>query len=204
MHCLYLLLLLITTGTLFGVSQPLQPEGDWYSGHFEFNEEPLLSQKIIQQILLEGHSSLLDLDCVDGALMGNATANLVSYQGKSPYLDAVGRMGGVINLLDPFQDFDLGVTYDWVVCIGLAGLLPAGTETVFVNNLKRHTNNAIVVTWFPRNYSGPYFLNPLTESEVEYLFTQQGLTRDLATESLLRAYANPMGFWPQTLYVFRL
>jgi len=204
MHCLYLLLLLITTGTLFGVLQPLQLEGDWYSGHFEFNEEPLLSQKIIQQMLLEGSASLLNLDCVDGVLMGDATANLISYQGKSPYPDAVIRSGGVVNLLDPFQYFDLGITYDWVVCIGLAGLFPEGTEAVFVNNLKRHTNNAIVVTWFPRNYSSPYFLNPLTESEVEYLFTQQGLTRDFATESLLRANANPMGFWPQTLYVFRL
>jgi len=204
MHCLYLLLLLINASTLFGAISPLYPEGDWYSNHFEFNEEPLLSQTIIQQMLLEGSTSLLDLDCIDGVLYNDAITNGVSYRGETPYPDAVARMGGVANLLDPFQYFDLGTSYDWVVCIGLAGFFPAGSESIFVGNLKRHANSVIVVTWFPRNYSSPYFINPLSDSEVEYFFTQQGLTRDMATESILRANANPTQFWPQTLYVFRI
>lgn len=203
MHCFYLLLPLITAGTLFGAIAPTQPAGNWYSGHFEFDEEPLLSQVITQQMLLEGSSSVLDLDWVDGVLQNDAAVNLISYQGESPYTDAVTRSSGAANLLDPFQYFDLGTTYDWVVCIGLAGFFPAGSESVFIDNLKRHANTAIVVTWFSHNYSSPLFLNPLSESEVEYLFTQQGLTRDLATESLLRANANPLQFWPQILYVFR-
>jgi len=187
---------------LEGVS-PSTPEGNWYGDHFEFDEDVALSQELMQIMTLEGSSSVLDLDYVDGTLYNDCVLNGFSYQGESPYPDAVTRSGGVANLLNPFEYFDLGTTYDWVVCIGLAGFFPKGNESVFVDNLKRHANTGIIVTWFPRNYSSPFFLNPRTAEEIEAFFVQQGLTRDHLTENTLRSNADPLNFWPQILYVFR-
>lgn len=192
----------VVAGSLNGVS-PTVPMGNWYSGHFEFNEDPGVCQQLMQTMTLEGDSTVLDLSYVDGTLYNDCLLNSFSYQGESPYLDAVIRSAGVANLLDPFVYFDLGTTYDWVVCIGLAGFFPQGTEAVFVDNLKRHATSGIVVTWFARDYSSPFFINPRMPAEVESFFLAQGMTRDLATENLLRLNANPLNFWPQILYVFR-
>ncbi len=192
---------------LFGRSHleaiPTQPMGDWYPTHFSFYEDITLCQQIVQTMNLELSSSILDLDYVDGTLRNDAILNGISYLGASPYADIVAGSAGNAILLDPFEYFDLGVTFDWVVCVALPGLYPSNNTAMFIDNLKRHANQAIVVTWFSRNDSSPYFFNQKIAAEVEEAFMQQGLTRDLATENLLRSSANPLNFWPQILYVFR-
>jgi hypothetical protein len=182
---------------------PSFPQGIWFGDYFEFNEEPLLCQQIVQTMNLEGSSSLLDLDWVDGTLENECTLNGISYQGQTPYSDAVTRSAGSANLLNPFEYFDLGTTYDWVVCIGLAAFPFPGDNAMFVNNLKRHANTAIVVSWFCPQDSSPYLTNLLATSEVEALFAAEGLTRDLITEGVLKNQADPQMFLPQILYVFR-
>jgi len=182
----------------------LEPLGTWFEdGHFEFDEELNLSQEIVDVISLEGGSSILDLGYVDGTLSSLASISLITYEGKSPYNEAVIRSLGDADLLDPTQFFDLGTTYDWVVCLGLGGFFSQGTEAALIDNISRHATSGVIVTWFSPIHLSPNILSPLTESEIETLFLAEGLTRDLVTEQILRASANPLNFWPQILYVFR-
>jgi len=76
-------------------------------------------------------------------LRNNTELECEAYDGN-PYTPEMTEFGKIQDLTVPF---DLGTKFDCVLAINVGEYIPVEFEDIFIRNLIKHTNNAIIISW---------------------------------------------------------
>lgn len=99
---------------------------------------------------------------------------------------------GIGKTLDLSNTFDLNRTYDCVLSLEVGEHIPKEYESVFINNLCRHSNKFIILSWAIPGQGGDghvncqtndYIVSQLEKRGFNYLKNQSVFIRHLATAS---------------------
>ncbi|CAJ1383514.1 unnamed protein product [Effrenium voratum] len=101
---------------------------------------------------------------------------------------------------DLSRHLDLGTRWDWVLSLEVAEHIPRQFETLFLENLVRHTCSGMVLSW--GNQAGEGHVNLRTSEEVEAMLANYGFQSLRAATAELRALAT-LPWLQSTVLVFQ-
>jgi len=82
---------------------------------------------------------------------------------------------GRVRELQLAERFDLGRTFDWVLCLEVGEHLQPGTEDLLMDNIRRHARIGAIISWATPDYPSPYHPNTLTLEESTLLIKRHRL-----------------------------
>lgn len=113
---------------------------------------------------------------------------------------------GLGRTVDLSKPQDLGL-FDWVLCLEVGEHIPLEYEKIFLENLDRHNNCGIVLSWAIRGQGGDGHVNCLDNWEVIEKVERLGYQMDMESTVKLRQscaeYPNTGWWFRNTLMVFR-
>eukprot|EP00928_Gymnodinium_smaydae_P076564 TRINITY_DN59602_c0_g1_i1.p1 TRINITY_DN59602_c0_g1~~TRINITY_DN59602_c0_g1_i1.p1 ORF type:complete len:460 (-),score=69.31 TRINITY_DN59602_c0_g1_i1:117-1496(-) len=98
--------------------------------------------------------------------------------------NAAENFGGLVQTLRLDQHFDLGRTFDWVMCLEVAEHLPPEATKLFLAGLRRHAAKGLVLSW--SDQSEEAHPNALPWGQARLQVEAAGFRFDDAATSLLR------------------
>lgn len=131
--------------------------------------------------------------------MNNEVKRYDAFDG-APYLEE--STNGSVRYLDVSVPVYHLERYDWVLSLEVAEHIPKEFEATFVDNVKRHALEGIVLSWAMPNQPGHYHVNEQLNEYVIDLFTSDGqFVYDRKSTSFLRSKAGNW-WYKDDLFVF--
>ena len=194
----FFLLVFFSNLTAFEISE----KGYWIGDVEECHAiDGYLGLAIADFFVNEGASSVVDFGCGIGAYVNFFLDKGIAaegYDGNPLTPELSHGLGKVLDLSEPFQ---LEQTYDWVVSLEVGEHLPQQYETIFIENLIRHSRNGIILSWAIKNQGGTGHFNEQNNDYIKAILKSYGLENDVEAEQKLR---NTSGTWfKHSLMVFR-
>jgi SAM-dependent methyltransferase len=150
----------------------------------------------------EGANQVVDFGCGMGDyqalfLQNNLYTEAFDGNPDTPFLTE-GR-AGVQDLSVPFE---LGKRFDWVMSLEVGEHLPKEFERIFVENLIRHAQHGIVLSWAIPGQGGYGHFNEQNNSYIKDLLASYGWYNDVVSENHLREKAD-IWWFKNTIMIFR-
>ena len=190
--------------TLLPMAEPdekhISATGCWLDGSPEGHyADPPLADALAEFF---AGQSVVDFGCGRGdyvARLRERTIDCAGYDGN-PHTPALS--GGRCGVLDLARPCDLNRQYDWVLSLEVGEHIPPAFEAMFLDNLARHAQVGIVLSWAVVGQGGRGHCNERNNDEVRRRLAERQYTSDLQTERTLRE-ASTLDWFQQTLMVFR-
>ena len=118
-----------------------------------------MTDQFIKFYKAENAKSVVDFGCGRCEYIGNikkAGFDAQGYDGN-PYTPQISN--GVAGVLDLTEKHDLGRKYDWVQSLEVGEHIPPEKTATFVDNLARHAEKGIVISWAIIGQNGFYHVN---------------------------------------------
>ena len=151
--------------------------------------------------IFEENSTVVDFGCGNADYVKNLIKSgfeCEAYDGNPNTPEMTDGIGKVLNLS---KDFDLGKTFDYVVSLEVAEHIPKKFQDVYVNNLIKHTDSYLIMSWALKGQGGDGHVNEQNEDYVLDLFNELGMTYHQDISKMLRDVAQ-LGWFKKTIYVF--
>lgn len=149
--------------------------------------------------------SIVDFGCGDASYVKaiNSTypdKTVLAFDGNPNVKDIT---QGFANCLDLSRDFDLKNTFDLVMSLEVAEHIPVQYETTFIQNLIKHTNQYLLLSWAIPGQGGKGHVNEKPNDYVTSLFNELGfMYLDSKSDSLRNSVTNCPWF-KNTLFLFQ-
>lgn len=138
--------------------------------------------------ILSNDRPVIDLGCGVGSYIHELDKQGFSVIGVegTPNINDISLHKGIIqaDLTDP--TFDLK-TKGHVISLEVAEHIYPAHEQTYVDNLLKHLDGALIVSWAVRGQGGTGHVNEKNVDEVIHLFTQRGLRYDNYTTTVVRS-----------------
>lgn len=85
---------------------------------------------------------------------------------------------GRVQELQLSERFDLGRTFDWILCLEVGEHLQPGTEDLLMDNIRRHARVGAIISWATPDYPSPYHPNTLTLEQSTLLIERHRFRQD--------------------------
>lgn len=197
-------LCLLVTSLLAAAGKNVHQHGYWYGEQIESEHafDPQLAQALVDFFTEQKAESIVDFGCGMGDYVKVLLAHGFTCQGYDGNPDTFALSGGVAEVCDLSQPFDLGRTFDWVMCLEVAEHLPKQYEKTLIENLTRHNTQGVVLTWAIKGQGGFGHFNERNNDYVKKLMAKYGYTNDESAEQKIRELAQ--FFWfKNSVMVFR-
>ena len=151
--------------------------------------------------IFEGDSSVVDFGC------GNADyiRKLIdcdficeAYDGNSNTPEMTDGIGKVLDLS---KEFNLNKKFDYVISLEVAEHIPKEYEEIYVDNLIRHTEYHLIISWAIKGQGGGGHVNEQDEDYVLNLYKKKGMVYQKEISETLRSVAT-LNWFKKTIYVF--
>jgi hypothetical protein len=173
---------------------------DRYATHF-FDEG--LSTSLKDFFENESSSSCVDFGCgAYGYYVKYFKDHNLNFEGFDGNPHAPKLSNGLVKVMDLSQDFNLKKKYDWVISLEVAEHIPKQFESTYLNNLIKHCEKGIIISWALVGQKGIGHVNCQNNDYVKAVFEQKGFINDLEAEKDLRINAGHTWF-KNTVMVFR-
>ena len=125
----------------------------------------------------------------------------IGYDGNPDTPTITKGLGKVLDLSEPF---DLGKTFDWVLSLEVGEHIPHQYETIFIENLMRHADKGIILSWALKSQPGNGHFNCQDNDYIKSIFARYGYMNDVAAENYLREQSDDYFPWfKNSIMVFR-
>lgn len=134
-------------------------------------------------------NSILDLGCGPGlysTFFVNEGFDCECYDGN-PYTPE--ESNNLCSVLDISEPFDLGKKFDCVLSLEVGEHIPKEYEDIFIDNLIKHSNGLIILSWATIGQGGHGHVNEQPNEYIENLFIQTEYKRNFEYETKLRESA---------------
>jgi|TARA_R110002126_G_scaffold14817_2_gene61658 2-polyprenyl-3-methyl-5-hydroxy-6-metoxy-1,4-benzoquinol methylase len=151
--------------------------------------------------MFEENSTVVDFGCGNADYVKHLHNNgfkVEAYDGNPNTPEMTDSLGKVLDLS---KEFDLGKTFDYVVSLEVAEHIPKKFQDVYVNNLIKHTDSYLIISWALDGQGGDGHVNEQNEDYVLNLFDKLGMTYHQDISQILRDVAK-LGWFKKTIYVF--
>lgn len=161
-----------------------------------------LANALVDFLHKEKAETVVDFGCGLGDYLKCLLANGIQAIGfdGNPY--TVELTGGRARVLDLSIPFDLKKQFDWVISLEVGEHLPAEYETIFIENLIRHTKNGLILSWAVEGQRGFGHFNCRNNNYIKARLASYGFYNDLAAEKKLRNRSS-LPWFKNTIMVFR-
>lgn len=109
---------------------------------------------------------------------------------------------GAGQVLDLSQPADLKKHYDWIVSLEVGQQIPKEFEANFIDNLVKHSDKGIVLSWAVKGQGGDFQINQHNNDEIKKMMADRGFSNDIEAEKALRS-STSLNWLKGTLMVFR-
>lgn len=161
----------------------------------------VLGEAIADFFVQENVSSVVDFGCGMGAYVKLIQLKGIAAKGYDGNPNTPELSGGLCEILDLSEPFQLDQTFDWVMSLEVGEHLPQQYETIFIENLMRHANKGIVLSWAIKRQGGTGHFNEQNNDYVKAIFEKYGYINDLEAEKKLRSFSKT--WFQNSLMVFR-
>lgn len=119
--------------------------------------------------------------------------------------NAAKHADGRVQFAQLAEHFDLGRTFDWVLCLEVGEHMPPGTEDQLLENIARHARLGAIISWATPNFPSPAHPNTMLVEDSTAVILRHGFKQDeLLTKGLREAasyewHRETIGvYWKQT------
>ena len=151
--------------------------------------------------IFEENSTVVDFGCGNADYakhLHNKGFKCEAYDGNPNTPEMTDGLGKVLDLS---KEFNLGKTFDYVISLEVAEHIPKEFEDVYINNLIKHTDSYLIMSWALDGQGGDGHVNEQNEDYVLNLFDKLGMTYHQDISQILRDVAK-LGWFKKTIYVF--
>jgi hypothetical protein len=168
-------------------------------GHY--NDEILLNE--IKNILIENKiESLVDFGCGNGFYLKNIKyiVNYIEGYDGNPNTPLITE--GLCGVLDLSKDFDLNKKFDCVLSLEVGEHIPKEFESIFLNNITKHSNSLVILSWAIVGQNGDGHVNCqnndyiINEMYNRGFFYKEDLSKKVRSESVI-------GWFKNTFMIFK-
>ncbi len=146
--------------------------------------------------------SIVDFGCGLGTYVAQIRQRGLTAKGYDGNPNTPTLSGGIGEVLDLSEPFQLPEIFDWVLRLEVGEHLPQEYEKIFIENLIRHSRVGIVLSWAIKNQGGTGHFNEQNNDYIKALFANYGYINDLEAEKNLRSVSN-LPWFQNSLMVFR-
>ena len=109
--------------------------------------------------------------------------------------------GGIGKVLDLSEDFDLGKKYECVISLEVGEHIPKEKEQTFLNNLDKHSNHCVILSWALPGQGGDGHFN---EQPNDYIIKEMEKRNYNHWEEASNYFRNSVNLWwfKKTIMVF--
>jgi len=162
-----------------------------------------LNIEIVRLLKEEKINSVVDLGCGTGDYAKEFKKEEFScdcYDGNPNTEKLTNGLCSEINLA---EDVDLNKKYDCVVSLEVGEHIPKEFESTFINNLIKHSNRLIVLSWAVVGQGGRGHVNERNNDYIEKVFVEKGWKRSKEKENCLRMKSSLI-YFRNTIMVYEL
>lgn len=184
----------------------IQSNGAWQGekvAHAHFFDHQLCKE-MTRFFSEEKAQSVIDFGCGTGEYVKQIRQEGIAADGIDGNPDTPAISNGICSVKDFSVPFQLERNYDWVMSLEVGEHLPKEYEQIFIENLIRHADKGIVLSWAKKGQGGHGHVNEQNNDYIKEIFRQKGWVNDVASEQRLRNASYPIYFWYyDTVMVFR-
>jgi hypothetical protein len=175
-------------------------ETDSSVGHIH---DDRLTQALNGFFIKENVKTLVDLGCGMGDYVKFFIANGIVCDAFDGNPNTEALTNGLGKVLDFSSTFDLEKKYDCVLSLEVGEHIPKEYEQIFLDNLIRHTDNLIILSWAIVGQGGSGHVNCQNNDYIINQMDQRGFEYDQLNSSFLRTQWSSAPWFNNTIMVFR-
>ncbi len=160
-----------------------------------------LANALVDFFKKERAESIVDFGCGMGdyakLFLKNGFA-IEAFDGNPATPQLTGGIGQIQDLSKPFY---IGKNFDWVLSLEVGEHLPKEYEVIFIENLIRHCEKGIILSWAVKGQKGHGHSNCQNNEYIKKAFAEYGFLNDPQTEMLLRK-SSTQPWFKDTIMVF--
>lgn len=168
----------------------------------EHRFDPLLAKALVAFFSQENAHNIVDFGCGMGDYVKCLSASNFNCKGYDGNPNTYELSDGVASVIDLSQPFDLGIQFDWIVCLEVGEHLPPSYETTLIQNLHRHNSKGIILSWAVKGQGGFGHFNEQNNDYIKKIMTNLGYINDEERERFLRTHSS-LPWFKNTIMVFR-
>lgn len=153
----------------------------------EHKHDTLLNNVLIEVLKEKNIKTIIDFGCGQGEYAKqfiNAGFDCECCDGN-PFTKELSN--GLCFVQDLSVDFNLNKKYDCVLCLEVGEHIPQKYESIFINNLLKHSNGLIILSWATIGQGGHGHVNEQPNEYIEEIFKNHNYTRNKELETRLRS-----------------
>lgn len=147
----------------------INKNGYWEDKNPKHLYDKKLSYFILDLLKRKNIKTLVDFGCGDASYVKYFINNGIecqAYDGNPNTEEITGNIGKVLDLS---QSFKLDKKFDCVLSLEVGEHLPKEYEQIYIDNITKHTNNLLILSWAVPNQGGDGHFN---ERENRYIINQ--------------------------------
>lgn len=109
--------------------------------------DSVVANNILKLLYKYNIKTLLDLGCGTGEYSKKFLANNIQCEAYDGNPNTVNISEGIGQVLDLTNIIDLNKQYDCVLSLEVGEHIPAKYETIFIDNVCKHSKNLIIISW---------------------------------------------------------
>ena len=151
--------------------------------------------------IFDEESSVVDFGCGNADYIKKLIENGFKCEAYDGNLNTPQMTGGIGKVLDLSKEFDLNKKFDYVISLEVAEHIPKEYEEIYVNNLIRHTDSYLIISWAVKGQGGDGHVNEQDEEYVLNLYKEKGMVHQKEISEALRSIST-LGWFKETIFVF--
>tara|TARA_Y100000034_G_C6794219_1_gene355829 strand:- start:294 stop:857 length:564 start_codon:yes stop_codon:yes gene_type:complete len=174
--------------------------GFWEGGDVEHKTDEGLLEAL--KAVVAEQETLVDFGCGDASYSKAIAETGIKVEAYDGNPNAKEVSGGFASTLDLSEPFDLKKKFDVVMCLEVAEHLPKEYEDILIDNLLKHVNGYLIISWAIPGQGGVGHFNEQPNEYVRELFTKKGFTELVEVQQFLRNSVTWCGWFRNTTFVF--
>jgi len=181
----------------------INSKGFWENPSTEGHYDDVVLLSELKRIIHENQiHSLVDMGCGSGFYASNFKDILhdVKCFDGNPHTYEI--TNGLCNVLDFSQPFNLNKTFDCVMSLEVGEHIPKQFESIFLDNISKHSHNLILLSWAILNQPGDGHVNCQENSYIINEMKKRGFEYDERESQKIRQ-SNVIWWFKNTFMFFK-
>ena len=164
--------------------------------------DQVLSEELVSFFKKENAKKIVDFGCGLGSYVKAFRQKGFTAEGFDGNPDTPELSRGLCQVQDLSYKFDLDKRYDWVMSLEVGEHIPKPFEKTFVENLVRHAEKGIILSWALKGQRGRGHFNTQNNDYVKDMLAKYGFVSDEEAEKKFRENSR-LWWFKNTIMVFR-
>ncbi len=201
---LKLIILISLSNFSYSEESQVHPNGYWIGKEIinEHKFDPFLARALVTFLKREKAYTVVDFGCGLGDYVKTLLICNFHCEGYDGNPDTYALTEGVATTLDLSEPFDLKKTFDWVISLEVGEHLPKRFESIFLENLDRHSSKGIILSWAIKGQGGFGHFNEQDSEYIKNLMKNLNYINDITAEQTLKQHSS-LSWFKNTIMVFR-